>query len=106
MAVKKFGIKYLPTDEWVRCSNDDKDYLFTADKTKIKAALADVLYSDGGYDGDEKDFEIQSIDLPEDYTGSNLFEGEDDVFFIDPQIVDANLVMKDVFKEYGLNKNK
>lgn len=105
MAIKKFGIKYLPTNEWVRCSNADEDYLFTADKTKIKAALADILYSsDNDHSGDEKDFDIQSIDLPEDYNGSNLLKDEDDVFFIDPQIVDANLVMKDVFKEYGLDK--
>lgn len=99
--VKKFGIKYKPTDEWVVCSNADKDYLFTADKTKIKAALTNILYSNSGYDGDEKDFEIQSIETPEEYDGSSLLEGED-IFFIDPDLVESNLVMKDVFKDYGL----
>ena len=99
--VKKYGIKYVPTGEWVVCSTGGKDYLFTEDKTKIRMALADILYSDGGYDGEEKDFEIQSIKLPEDYDGSRLVEGEN-VFFIDPQIVDSHLAMLDAFKQYGI----
>lgn len=103
--VKKYGIQYQPTKEWVVCTNDEKDYLFTADETKIKAALTNILYADGGYDGDEKDFKILPIDLPEDYDGSSLVDGED-IYFVDPQIVDANLVMKDVFKDYGLNNKK
>lgn len=103
--IKKFGIKYLPTDEWVRCSNADKDYLFTADETKIKAALADILYSDGGYDGDEKDFEIQNLELPEDYTGGGLVKGSD-VTFVDPKLVESNLAMKDVFKDYKSDDKK
>lgn len=96
--ITKYGIKYVLTNEWVVCQNDSKsEYLFTADKEKIKVALSNILFSDGGYDGEVKDFKIEKIELPEEYDGSDLIK--DDVYFIKPEVVKNDLTTKQIKEE-------
>lgn len=88
--VKKYGVKYVMTDEWVALVDKTKSYLFTADEDKVKQALVDILVTDGGYDGETKDFKIETIELPEEFDGSSLLVDED-VYFVKPNLVQAEL---------------
>lgn len=73
----KFAIKYNPTNEYVSFFDKGKAVLFTNDENKIQSELNDILYSDGGYDGNEEDFSIEVVDFD---TNGGEFVKEDDIF--------------------------
>lgn len=90
--VKKYGLRYVPTKEWIVCLNgDNNNYLFTEDENKIEVALASILYSkDGIEDIEKKDIEIDHLYMPADYDGSSLVE-DPSTYFVDSSLVEANI---------------
>lgn len=59
----KYAIVYKPTNEYVSFFEDGKAVLFTNDEKEIQKELHDLLFSDGGYDGDIDDFDIELVDV-------------------------------------------
>lgn len=73
----KYAIVYNPTNEYVSFFDNGKAVLFTDDEDKIQSELEDVLYSDGGYDGNKEDFSIEVVDFD---TDGNDFVKDDNIF--------------------------
>ena len=58
----KYAILYKPTDEYVTFYDNGKAVLFTDSENKIREELADILFSDGGYDNLPDDFQIVMVE--------------------------------------------
>lgn len=79
---EKYAIYYKPTGEFVTYNDKSgKRVLFTQDETLIKEALFNILFTDGGYDGDDSDFEIRIVNASTD--GSEYIK--DDNMFVSPK---------------------
>lgn len=88
MTVSKYGILFKPTNEYVSYDNEsNKLVLFNPDQNLVKAALYDLLYADGGYDGSFSDFEVVKVnDIDEDFDGSELLD--ENTIFVSKDIID------------------
>lgn len=82
-----YAIKYLPTDEYVSFDNGDgKQVLFSKDQNAVQTALFYLLNADGGYDGDNDDFELLAID-DKDSDGSEYCDQNEEVTFVQSSLV-------------------
>lgn len=84
----KYGILYTPTKEYISWFDKGRAILFDTDKEAVTKAMTDMLYFDGGYDGDDEDFKVDAVTLPEDFDGSNLIN---DAVFINKQTIYNNI---------------
>lgn len=72
----RYGIYYTPSKEYISFYDDkNKKYiLFSDNRLKTYEAMMDLLYADGGYDGDKTDFVLSSIETDTD--GSEFCNNE------------------------------
>ena len=84
----KYGILFLPTKEWISFydNENNKEILFSDNLDKVKSAIFDILYTDGGYDGDSNDFSIKTKDVDKNFDGKDLVT--DKSVFVDSDVVD------------------
>lgn len=73
----KYGIIYKPTKEYVSFYDNGKAVLFTSSEAKVNEELFNLLYTDGGYDGNFEDFTIVVVDTE---TNGSEFVKEDNIF--------------------------
>lgn len=87
----KYGILYLPTKEWISFYDNEKskEILFSDNLDKVKSAMFDILYTDGGYDGNPDDFSIRTKDVDKNFDGKELVT--DKSVFVDSDIVDKTI---------------
>lgn len=95
----KYGIMFKPTNEYVSFYKDGKAVLFTPSENEINEELFNLLYTDGGYDGDPNDFSIVTVDTEKD--GNELVK--EDNIFVEKYIVDNYL--KDNKTSEAVNDN-
>lgn len=103
----KFGILFKPTDEFVSWYNQTKgkNVLFDDNQTTVKAALFDVLYADGGYDGDINDFVIETVEVANEYDGSERISN-DNIDFVQASIFKANETEENTTDDSDKEKTK
>lgn len=84
----KYGILFLPTEEWISFYDNEKskEILFSDNLDKVKSAMFDILYTDGGYDGNPDDFSIRTKDVDKNFDGKELVT--DKSVFVDSDVVD------------------
>ena len=73
----RYAIVYKRTGEYVSFFEDGKAILFTDSEEKAQEELNDILFADGGYDDNVKDFSIEIVDFD---TDGGEFVKEGDVF--------------------------
>lgn len=75
----KYAIVFKPTNEYVEVYKDNKPVLFLDTEEDAISSLYELLYMDGGYDGDIKDFSIESV--ISDTDGSEYIKDNDTIFY-------------------------
>lgn len=80
----KYAILYKPTDEYIAFFEDGKTVLFTNNESKARDELADLLFTDGGYDGPSNDFQVVMVDADTDgneyIVKKDAIDGSDNIF--------------------------